>query len=221
MRILGINGSPRGPASRTRRLVEGVLGGAATAGAETEYIDIAAYTIRPCVGCTLCYQTGECPKMDDFLKVYEKMLDADGIVLGSPNYINNVSAQLKLLLDRMADAIHCQRFVGKYGCAVSTAGGSGAEDVAAYLNQTLRVLGATTIGAVGVDLGTESDALSAGGERAHRLGTDLVAAIGERRKYPDQETFHQEMEAHMRALVEANKETWRHEYDTWAARPRT
>lgn len=221
MKILGINGSPRGSASRTRRLVEGVLGGAAAAGAETEYIDITNYKIRPCVGCTLCYQTGECPKMDDFIEVYEKMLDADGIVLGSPNYINNVSAQLKLLLDRMADAIHCQRFVGKYGCAVSTAGGSGADDVAAYLNQTLQVLGATTVGSVGIVLGTEPDTLFAAEEQAHRLGAVLVAAVSEHRTYPEQEAFHQEMETQMRALVEANKETWKHEYDTWAARPRT
>lgn len=220
MRILGINGSPRGAASRTRRLVEAVLLGAASAGAETEYIEIADHEIRPCTGCTLCYRTGECPKLDDFAAVYEKMLVADAIVLGSPNYINNVSAQLKLLLDRMADAIHCQQFAGKYGCAVSTAGGSGADEVAAYLNQTLRVLGATTVGAVGVVLGTEPDALFPAEEQAYRLGTDLAAAVREERRYPDQEAFHQEMEAHMRALVEANKDEWTHEYDTWTARPR-
>ena len=51
------------------------------------------------------------------------MMDADGIVLGSPNYINQVTAQLKTVLDRMADSIHCQSFAGKYGCGVCTAGG--------------------------------------------------------------------------------------------------
>ncbi|MGA1061462.1 MAG: NAD(P)H-dependent oxidoreductase, partial [Ilumatobacteraceae bacterium] len=39
----------------------------------------------------------------------------DGIVLGSPVYINSVTAQLKLVIDRLADAIHCQMFEGKYG----------------------------------------------------------------------------------------------------------
>ncbi|WP_322743895.1 flavodoxin family protein [Methanofollis aquaemaris] len=219
MRILGINGSPRGAASRTRRLVEAVLQGAAAAGAETEYLDIADRKIRPCTGCTLCYRTGECPKVDDFAAVYEKMLAADAIVLGSPNYIDNVSAQLKLLLDRMADAIHCQQFAGKYGCAVSTAGGSGADEVAAYLNQTLRVLGATTIGAVGVVLGPDPDALFPAEERAYRLGTNLAAAVSEGRRYPEQEAFHKGMEERMRFLVEANKDEWKHEYDCWAGRP--
>ena len=40
------------------------------------------------------------------------MMDADGIVLGSPVYINGVTAQLKTMIDRLADAIHCQMLEG-------------------------------------------------------------------------------------------------------------
>jgi len=52
------------------------------------------------------------------------MMDADGIVLGSPVYIN--ASRTTQDDDRpLADAIHCQMLVGKYGCAVTTAGSSG------------------------------------------------------------------------------------------------
>lgn len=47
---------------------------------------------------------------------YEKMMSADGIVQGSPVCIFSVTAQLKTIIDRLADAIHCQVFTGKYGC---------------------------------------------------------------------------------------------------------
>lgn len=216
MKIVGINGSPRGRESRTGTLLDAVLRGAQEAGASVERIDAAALDIRFCTGCTLCYDRGECPKKDDYKETLGKMIAADGIVLGSPNYINNVTAQLKVLLDRMADAIHCQRFVGKYGCAVSTAGGSGAGDVANYLTGVLRVLGADTVGAVAVDIGADAEALFTAEAQAFRLGQDLAAAIAEGRAYPDQEAFHAEMAERMKTLVTANKERWKHEYDYWS-----
>ena len=153
MKILGINGSPRGSRSQTLRLVNAVLDGARSAGADVEFVDICRLDIEYCKGCTVCYERGECVKFDDFPGLYEKMLASDGIVLGSPNYIDSVSAQIKTMLDRMADAIHCQAFVGKYGCAVSTAGGSGADEVVAYLNGVLQTLGANTVGGIGVVFG--------------------------------------------------------------------
>ncbi|MCX6691730.1 MAG: flavodoxin family protein, partial [Methanoregula sp.] len=124
MKILGINGSPKGEKSQTRRLVMAVLEGARKTGADVTFVDICELEITYCNACGTCYAKGECIHDDDFPALLEKMLDADGIVLGSPNYINSVTAQLKTMLDRMADAIHCQYFTGKYGCAVATAGGS-------------------------------------------------------------------------------------------------
>lgn len=215
MYILGITGSPRGRESRTGRLLDAVLKGAAEAGASVERIDAAALDIGFCTGCTLCYDKGECPKKDDYAATLEKMLRADGIVLGSPNYIDNVTAQMKVLLDRMADVVHCQRFVGKYGCAVSTAGGSGASDVAAYLNSVLGVFGADTVGAVSVDIGADPESLFVAEEKAFRLGQDLAAAIAEKRAYPDQQALHAGMAERMKALVTANRDRWRHEYDYW------
>ena len=96
MKITGINGSPRGDQSRTRRLVQAVLDGAPEAGAETELIDVSAYDLKYCTGCGVCYAQGECPLADDFGEIYQKILDADGIVLGSPNYINQLNGATKV-----------------------------------------------------------------------------------------------------------------------------
>ena len=215
MKILGINGSPRGSRSQTLRLVQGVLDGAKSAGAEVELVDVAKLRIDYCIGCTVCYERGTCVLKDDFAELYQKMLDCDGIVLGSPNYIDSVTAQIKTMLDRMADAIHCQAFIGKYGCSVSTAGGSGADEVVEYLNGVLQTLGANTVGGIGVVLGGDPEAIVPAEGRAYELGKRLVQAIEKKETYPDQERRHAEMLERMRALVTANKDRWHHEYDYW------
>ncbi|MDN7023675.1 flavodoxin family protein [Methanoculleus sp. FWC-SCC1] len=215
MKILGINGSPRGSRSQTLRLVKAVLDGARSEGAEVEEVDVCSLQIEYCNGCTVCYERGECIRKDDFTGLYRKMLASDGIVLGSPNYINAVTGQLKTLLDRMADAIHCQIFTGKYGCAVSTAGGSGADEVADYLNSTLQIIGANTVGKVGVVLGPDPEAIVPAERHAYELGRKLVRAIRDRTTYPEQEELHEAMAERMRRLVMANKDRWHHEYEHW------
>lgn len=217
MKIIGINGSPRGPESRTRKLVQAVLDGAKSAGADVELVDVSRLQIEYCNGCHICYEQGKCINDDDFTELYESMLDSDGIVLGSPNYVNSVTAQMKTMLDRITDAIHCQMFLGKYGCAVSTAGGSGANEVAAYLNRVLLSLGANTVGGVDVVVGTETDtaAMEAAAKKAYDLGRRLVQAIENRETYPEQEKIHADMIEHMVALVTANKDRWPHQYNHW------
>jgi len=213
MKILGINGSPKGEKSQTRRLVLGVLEGARKVGADVTFVDCCDLDIKYCRACGTCYVKGECIHDDDMPALFEKMLDADGIVLGSPVYINSVTAQLKTVLDRMADAIHCQSFTRKYGCAVSTAGGSMADEVADYMNQTLLNLGATTVGKVGVILGADTGAIVPAEKRAKELGRKLADAIKTRWKDPAQAKVQAERRGYFKHLVSANKDTWTHEYD--------
>lgn len=215
IRILGLNGSPRGAESRTRRLVRAVLDGAEERGAATELIEISDLDIDYCIGCSVCYATGECIHEDDFGWIFDTMLEADGIVLGSPNYINGPTAQIKALIDRMADAIHCQRFEGKYGCSVSTAGGSQADRVAAYLGEVLTILGATTVGAVDAVVGADPSALDEAEGRARTLGSRLADAIANKEVIPDQEAVHRAMRERMQYLVRAHGDEWPHQYDYW------
>ena len=218
MKIVGISASPRGAESRTARLVKAVLEGAASVGAETEFIDICRMKFEFCTGCGTCYATGECPRVDDYRRLYETMVDADGLVIGSPNYINGPTAQLKQVLDRMADAIHCCAFDGKYGCAVCTTGGSGDDLVIGYLNQVLNNLGAQTVGGVGVSLGADPDRLSSALVQGYDLGRDLAEAITTRRQYPDQVAALEASRAYFRTLVTMNRDTWPHEFEVWAER---
>jgi multimeric flavodoxin WrbA len=215
MKILGINASPKGDKSQTRRLVTGVLEGARQAGADVTFIDICRLDIHYCTACGTCYAKGECIHDDDFPMLFEKMLDADGIVLGSPNYINQVTAQLKTMLDRMADGIHCQSFTGKYGCSVCTAGGSYADEVADYMNSALLSLGATTVGKVGVLVGADPNAILAGEKKAKELGRDLAEAIRTKREDLAQGKVHHERKEYFKRLVSFNKDIWKHEYDHW------
>jgi len=217
MKIIGISASPKMEESQTRRLVMGVLEGARQTGADVTFVDICSLEIKYCTACGTCYAKGECIHDDDFPVILEKMLDADGIVWGSPNYINSVTAQLKTLLDRMADSIHCQSFTGKYGCAVCTAGGSMAEEVADYMNETMRNLGATTVGKVAVLLGADPDAIVPAEKQAKELGRKLADAIRTQWKDPAQEKYHKERREYFRRLVMFNKDLWKHEYDHWKA----
>ena len=214
--VLGISASPRGELSRTLRLVNAVMRGAGDAGADYEVVDVCGLGIEFCIGCGVCYDAGECIHADDFPILFDRMMDADGIVLGSPVYINAVSAQLKVVLDRMADAIHCQRFLGKYGCSVATAGGSFADEVVEYQNSILRILGATTVGGVGVVLGADPSLIIPAEKKAYELGARLVSAIETREHDPDQDLFHAGMKERMRALVSENRDLWSHEYRYWS-----
>ena len=213
MKVLAINASPRGKNSNTRQLVMAALSGAEEAGADTEYLDICEYDIRYCTGCATCYQRGECPIQDDYAEVLAKMQAADGLILGSPVYINAVSAQLKTLLDRMPDVIHCQAFTGKYGIAVTTGGGGGTDDVIAYLGTTLQVLGANMCGGVAAVMADGLERFEEQKTVAKNAGKNLVQAIGEKTTYPEQEAFHAQMKERMTALISANRDTMQHEYE--------
>lgn len=213
MKILGLNASPRGEESRTLRLVEAVLAGAREEGAETKLVDLYTLRIEYCTACGSCYATGDCPLIDDFPDLFDDILNADGIVLGSPNYIDSVTAPLKAVFDRMADAIHCQMLTDTFGCSVCTAGGSGQDEVVAYMNRVLTSLGATAVGGVGVAVGWDPAALERAEVEALALGKRLAESIRGEHAYPEQEEIHRQRREYFRRLVAANRDLWRHEYD--------
>lgn len=217
MKVIAINASPKGKQSNTLRLVEAVLAGAKEEGAETDLVDLYSLDIKYCTACNTCYATGECPLFDDFSELFERIMDADGLVLGAPNYINSVPAPMKALFDRMADAIHCQMLTGKYGCSVCTAGGNGEMEVMRYMNEVLITLGSTAVGGVGVAIGRSPEALVPAVKEANELGKKLVQSIRGEHAYPDQEGIHQQTREYFCQLVKYNKEKFAHEYD-WYVR---
>jgi len=221
MKILGINGSPRKEMSSTRKLVRSVLDGAAEMGAETELIDIADRTITFCSGCLTCYTTGSCIFDDDAQEIFALMQEADGIVLGSPVYLLSITGQLKQLLDRLTDAIHCQMLSGKYGCAVVTTGSGADQEVLTYLSRTLNMFGVTVVGGERVAMASGPEAFMEAVADARVLGRNLVEAIATKRRYPEQEAVLSSLMKTFSQYAEVAKETFPHQYDFWLAKSGT
>lgn len=213
MKILGINASPRGNESNTLQLVKSVLKGVESEGAEAELIDLYNLRIEYCTGCGACYATGECPQLDDFEELFDRIQNSDGIVLGAPNYINSVPAPMKAFFDRLSDAIHCQMLTGKFGCSVSTAGGSKADVVVEYMNSVLMNLGVTVVGGLGVVMVGNPAAPQQAAGTAEELGKKLVKSIRGEIKYPDQDEFHRQHTAYFCQLAQSDKERFAHDYE--------
>lgn len=99
MVILGINGSPR-ENGNTRAFLDMALSRAAELGAETSYIWLGDKNIRGCRGCYGCVQAKKCVVEDDFQPIFDAIMKADAILLGSPVYHASITAEMKALLDR-------------------------------------------------------------------------------------------------------------------------
>jgi multimeric flavodoxin WrbA len=97
--VLILKGSPR-ERGNSATLAEKAAEGARAAGAQVESIYLHGLDIRPCDACDLCLEQGECVIEDDMHPLYPKLAAADAILLASPVYWFNFSAQLKLCIDR-------------------------------------------------------------------------------------------------------------------------
>jgi multimeric flavodoxin WrbA len=218
IRICALQGSPRGMKSRTRKLIRFVLSGAEEEGADIELIDLPARKIEACTACDACALTGRCVFNDDFLSIVQMMKSSDGIVLGSPVYIDNVSGQMKVFVDRLADCIHYQVLTGKYGCAVATTWSSGGEEVVSYLNHVINYLGAQALPGIWAALEEDDQAINDSEERARQLGGALVGAIRAGTRFPEQLRIIEENRAFFARIVTANREWRKQEYDEWITR---
>jgi multimeric flavodoxin WrbA len=215
MKVLGIAASPRGSRSQTLKLVQAVLDGAKSEGAEVELVDVCRLTLEYCNACDVCHKTGKCNIEDDFQGLLEKILSSDGLVWGSPNYFRSVTAQMKTMIDRMSEAMHCQRLVGKYSCPVATAGGARHDQVTDYLSALLLSFGSFVTGSVGASISQGLEAFSMAEKRAFGLGKALAEDIKVKRDYIEQREMLEENRKYFQALVKRRKEDWPWEYEYW------
>lgn len=102
--IVAINASPRSNWN-TSKLVEAAARGVQEAGASAEIIHL--YKLEPfkgcisCFGCKLPETFGRCVSKDGLLEVLDKIRKADGLILGSPNYLGNLTAGFRALYERL------------------------------------------------------------------------------------------------------------------------
>jgi multimeric flavodoxin WrbA len=100
MKILGLSSSPR-KGSNTDAMIQEILKGASSKGAETSFINFSQSNIKGCVSCMYCRNKVGCATMDDMQKIYDEINDADFVIFGSPVYMGQVNGQFKILLDRL------------------------------------------------------------------------------------------------------------------------
>ena len=102
MKIIALNGSPRGPKSNTHIMVREFLAGAEEAGAETENIFLVQKKIKHCMGCFSCWikTPGKCIIKDDMEELLEKSMASDIVVYACPIYVGDVSGIMKDFIDR-------------------------------------------------------------------------------------------------------------------------
>jgi multimeric flavodoxin WrbA len=102
MKIIGIIASPR-KEGNTAWTVNKILEGAKEQGAETQSWYFSDLDIQPCRGCLCCHDGGDrgCIIKDDMQELYGAIEHADALVLGSPVYMGQMSAQAKIVTDRL------------------------------------------------------------------------------------------------------------------------
>lgn len=106
-KIIVIDGGPRktfNTASMLRKFAEGA--GSVSSEIEVNTVRLYGLDYKGCMSCMACKIKGKasniCKFKDALTPVLEEIAEADGLVLGSPNYFGEVTAQMRAFLERLA-----------------------------------------------------------------------------------------------------------------------
>lgn len=130
MKTVAFNGSGRTDGN-TAILLRVVLDELAKEGIETELIQLAGSPLQGCIACYKCFQNKDkkCAVTNDKLNEYlEKIMESDGILLGSPVYFADASASIKALIERcgLVSLANGGLYKHKVGAAVAAVRRAGA-----------------------------------------------------------------------------------------------
>lgn len=143
MYAIAINGSPR-KGGNTEILLKHVLDPLSKAGWVIDLVQIGGRAIRGCTACGKCWESRDLKCIinnDPFNEIMEKMVRADAIIMGSPTYFTDVSAELKALIDRsgFVAIANGRAFRGKIGAAVVAVRRGGATHVYDTINHMFQM----------------------------------------------------------------------------------
>jgi multimeric flavodoxin WrbA len=149
MKAIGIVGSPR-KGGNTEMLTSHALKALAEEGIEIELIPLAGLDIRGCTGCRACWEKETCSVKDDMWPIYEKMKQADGIIIASPVYFSSATSLVKGLMERTGYVAQKsgQRFRGKVGGSLVVARRAGHNATKAQMDYWFHILEFVMPGAV-------------------------------------------------------------------------
>jgi multimeric flavodoxin WrbA len=137
MKVVAFNGSPR-EKGNTYHAIQMVFKEIKKEGIKTELIQLGGANIKGCRACYECFKNkNERCIQDDELNVFvEKMVEAEGIIIGSPTYFSNVSTAVKALIERagLVARANDHLFKRKVGAAVVAVRRAGATHVYSSIN---------------------------------------------------------------------------------------
>jgi multimeric flavodoxin WrbA len=135
MTVLGISASGR-EHGITSEAVQAVL---QATGERFDYVSLAGLQINGCRGCTRCAADNRCKVEDDWPAIGEKMLAAEAIVFGAPNYFRSINALGHACLERTFCFRHREAFrlAGKLGVAIGVDGGSQDSPVIEFIQRIM------------------------------------------------------------------------------------
>jgi len=213
MKILLISSSPRKERSLTFLLAKEVLRGAANNNdVEPEEVHLCDVKIDFCRHCEFCHKNIlSCSIKDDVPMILKKMIQADGIILASPNYVNHVNALMKALFDRCSHFIHCKRLLDKYIVGVVSSGSGEDAGILDYIGYFAHVCGAQYSGGVSSRVPISKEKL----QEAYLLGEQFALDIKEEIKYPEQLEIIDKSREHFKKLIQLRRDEWLDEREYW------
>jgi len=180
MRVVAFNGSPR-KGGNTEVLLKKVLGVLEDEGIRTELVHIGGGKVHGCTACGKCFvqQDQRCVFSDDMInECIEKMIAADGILIGSPTYFADVSTETKALIDRAGFVAMANGglFSRKVGAAVVAARRAGGIHVFDTISHFFGISGMYTVGSIYWNIGL---GLNPGEVENDAEGLNTMQALGE------------------------------------------
>lgn len=151
MKVVGFSSSPRKDGN-TSILLKTVFAELESQGIETELIQMAGSKVHGCIACYGCFKTKDkkCVVKDDPMNDYiAKMVEADGIILGSPTYFADITPEMKCLIDRAGFVARANDYLLKYkaGAAVMSVRRGGAIHAFDTMNHFLHYMQMFLVGA--------------------------------------------------------------------------
>jgi len=187
MKVVVFNGSPRNEGN-TRFCLNIVMDELKAAGIEVEYVWMGMDKIQGCISCYRCAQNRdkECSVKTDKLNEYlAKMIEADGIILGSPTYFADTTARMKALIERagLVSKVNGELLKHKVGASVVAVRRAGAAHVFSSLNYFFLISQMFLVGSSYWNLGVNPNVMSSAGMEKDAEGKQTFQNLGKNFAY--------------------------------------
>ena len=115
---------------------------------QTELINLGDYNIDFCKGCEVCVLKSGCFIKDDTNLILQKIIEADGLVIGTPVYLNNMTGMLKSLIDRTCSWFHRSPVAQKPTLLLANTQGSGINSTINSIKESMIQWGVALCGTI-------------------------------------------------------------------------